>query len=124
MKIARWMEWLSLILLMTNLVIGFYGYNMSFGWLVFFDIWIKKRNCVVLLMILCLISGLFFMMIKTEEDSCHAALLWMLECEWYLILLLVLCGILTQNIWTGLLLVVLGLLLSTGFIYLKLNTNA
>ena len=124
MKIARWMEWLSLILLMTNLVIGFYGYNMSFGWLVFFDIWIKKRNCVVLLMILCLISGLLFMMIKTEEDSCYAAVLWMLECEWYLILLLVLCGILTQNIWTGLLLVVLGLLLSTGFIYLKLNTNA
>ena len=124
MKIARWMEWLSLILLMTNLVIGFYGYNMSFGWLVFFDIWIKKRNCVVLLMILCLISGLLFMMIKTEEDACQSALLWMLECEWYLILLLVLCGILTQNIWTGLLLVVLGLLLSTGFIYLKLNTNA
>lgn len=124
MRIARWMEWLSLILLMTNLVIGFYGYNMSFGWLVFFDIWIKKRNCVVLLMILCLISGLFFMMIKTEEDACQSALLWMLECEWYLILLLVLCGILTQNIWTGLLLVVLGLLLSTGFIYLKLNTNA
>lgn len=124
MRIARWMEWLSLILLMTNLVIGFYGYNMSFGWLVFFDIWIKKRNCVVFLMILCLISGLFFMMIKTEEDACQSALLWMLECEWYLILLLVLCGILTQNIWTSLLLVVLGLLLSTGFIYLKLNTNA
>lgn len=124
MKIARWMEWLSLILLMMNLVIGFYGFNMSFGCLEFFDIWIKKRNCVLMLMILCLISGLFFMVIKNDEDSLATSLIWMLECEWYLVLLLVLCGILTQNILPGLLLIVLVLLLSTVFIYLKLNTNS